>query len=150
MLFRYFAVISPWKRILPLIWTNPNFHYSGNFGTIFLKTGFAILKKMMKSFRKTDNRLSDKVTFSFQLRWDKKSSDPNLKTTKKSTLVHLQQKHALLQTICWSITHTYFRYTNFHYAKITHNVHVRSYLEEGQSIQHYSEQCSKTSTNWVK
>ena len=83
MLFRYFVVISPWKRILPLIWTNPNFHYSGNFGTIFLKTGFAILKKMMKSFRKTDNRLSDKVTFSFQLRWDKKYSDQNLKTMKR-------------------------------------------------------------------
>lgn len=149
MLFPYFAVISPWKRILPLIWTNPNFHYSGNFGTIFLKTGFAILKKMMKSFRKTDNKLSDKVTFSFQLRWDKKSSDPNLKTTKKSN------GSPPIKT-CTFTNHLLIYYTyllqiyKLHYAKITHNVHVRSYLEEEQSIQHYSEQCSKTSTNWVK
>ena len=50
MYFRYFVIISPWKRAVPFIWTNSNLFIQGCFVPILVENGSVILEKKFFHF----------------------------------------------------------------------------------------------------
>ena len=70
MYFRYFVIISPWKRLLPFFCSNLNPLYPGMFCAKFPWNWPGVLKKKkMKKWkvyrRTTDDRWSKKLTWAF-------------------------------------------------------------------------------------
>ena len=73
MYFRFFVIISPWKRAWPIIRTNWNSFAQECFVPSFVEIGSVVLakkRKMWKVYRRSNERQAlRKAHLSFQIRW---------------------------------------------------------------------------------
>ena len=72
MYFRYFLIVSPWKRMWSFIWTNLNSHHPrmlcAKFGWYWPSGSWEEdenVKSLQTDGRTTDNRRSEKLTWAF-------------------------------------------------------------------------------------